>query len=244
MSDGKKEEIEKLYGAVMSNDETVYRLCDFEKLCGAVLLKDEELAKEWYTGEYSHSCFAVSVTDSLRRQKNGFIVILGYMRATVMSRNKSSAVIMLENMYMRLVENCSDGDDVYHLFVTAFRDFCNRFGEKTDSGADRYDELSNCTDYIASNLKSAITLPDVAEHCGYNPSYLSRKFKQVYGVSIKTFIQDERLKAAAAILRFSDKSIAEISSLFKFASQSHFQQKFKKKYKITPLQYRKNYKHE
>ena len=146
-------------------------------------------------------------------------------------------------MYIRLVETCTEETDIFRLFVTAFRDFCNRLDDESGS-SQGYDELSFCTDYIASNLKSVVTLSDVALHCGYNPSYLSRKFKQVYGVSIKKYIQDEKLKAAAAMLRFSDKSIAEISSLFKFASQSHFQQEFKRAYKITPLHYRKNYKDE
>lgn len=228
-----------LIGPVLVSDESGM-LCNFYKLYGAVLTCDEQLAKDWYLNEYCQSCFAVS-SDRLRMRKNGFIVLIGYIRSAVISRNKSSAVIMLENTYIRAVENCVDEDGVYRLFVMAFRDFCGRMTEAGEV-PQQDTQLKFCTDYIASNLKLPLTLSEIALHCGYNPSYLSRKFKQVYGISIKNYIISEKLKAAAAMLRYSEKSIAEISSVFKFSSQSHFQQEFKKNFKITPLNFRNSFK--
>lgn len=232
-------EVESIYGYMILSDDSAYRLCDFEKLYGAVLLKDEEMAKQWYKEEYSRSCFAVSEVDPVKRKKSGFIVLIGYMRSAVIGKNKNSSIVMLENMYIRLVENCMDEESIYKLFVTAFRDFSNRIGEREIEDK-LHNEIYDCTQYISANIRLDITLSDIAEHCGYNPSYLSRKFKQVCGVTLKHFILTEKLKAAAAMLRFSDKSTAEIAALFKFASQSHFQKEFKNYYKTTPLKYRKD----
>ena len=230
-------EDDKIIGSVITSDEAAAPLCNFDTLYGAVLTCDEQSATDWYLNEYSQSCFAVSASDGLRMLKNGFIVLIGYIRSAVISRNKSSAVIMLENTYIRAVENCTDEESIYRLFLSAFRDFC---GKMNESGAvtSGNNELIFCTDYILANLKSTLTLSEIALHCGYNPSYLSRKFKQTYGVSITKYILSERLKAAEAMLRHTDKSIAEISSLFKFSSQSHFQQEFKKNFNMTPMQYR------
>lgn len=229
---------EKTFSSVLTGEEALSPLCNFSKLYGAVLTCDEEYAREWYLNEYSHSCFAVSSSDGLRMHKNGFIVLIGYIRSAVLTRNKSSAVILMENTYIRAVENCTDDESIYRLFISAFREFCGRMNG--DGNVSQNNELGFCTDYIMTNLRSTLTLSDIALHCGYNPSYLSRKFKQIYGVSITKYILNERLKAAADMLRYSDRSIAEISSLFKFSSQSHFQQEFKKNFKVTPLQYRMN----
>lgn len=230
-------EIENIHNYSILNDDTVYHLCDFEKLCGALQLKDEEWARKWYEDEYLKSCFAVSNINPVKRKRSGFIVLVGYMRSTVMSSNKSPSIIMLENMYIRLVENCMDDESIYKLFITAFRDFSNRIDEKSIDIKSQ-NEMFNCTQYISANIKLDMTLNDIAKYCGYNPSYLSRKFKQVSGVTLKHFILTEKLKAAAAMLRFSSKSTAEIAATFKFASQSHFQKEFKKYYKTTPLKYR------
>lgn len=47
-----------------------------------------------------------------------------------------------------------------------------------------------------------------------------------------------KLEEAKSLLTYSDKSLGEISSYLSFSSQSYFQNVFKKKYGITPLQYR------
>ena len=215
-------------------------LCDFEKLCSAMATFDEQAAADWYKSDYLESLFAGSASDTLRSLKNGLIVIFGYMRAAVLRKNKSPAAFNLEYKYMTLVETCLDERGVFKLFLRAFKDFSLKQKE-INAKSDRFDKLKICTDYIVTNLNTALNLTDIALFCGYNPSYLSRKFKSIYGISISHFISCERLKTAASILKYSDRSIAEISSYLKFSSQSHFQQAFKKYFDMTPLQYRKLY---
>jgi len=48
-----------------------------------------------------------------------------------------------------------------------------------------------------------------------------------------------KLEEAKNLLKFSTLSLAEISNYLCFSSQSYFQNVFKKKYHITPNQYRK-----
>ena len=49
-----------------------------------------------------------------------------------------------------------------------------------------------------------------------------------------------RLEEARNLLTHSEKSLAEISNYLCFSSQAYFQNVFKKKFGITPTQYRKD----
>ena len=81
---------------------------------------------------------------------------------------------------------------------------------------------------------------DVAEHIGRSRSYLTNKFKKELGFDVSSFIMRCRLEEAKSLLTYSDKTLSEISTYLCFSSQSYFQNIFKKKYGITPLNYRKH----
>ena len=99
--------------------------------------------------------------------------------------------------------------------------------------------LKRCMDFIKNNIEEPLSLQSIANYCGYNPTYLSRKFKKVYGVNLFKFILEMKLKEATNYLENSDDSLSEISERFGFSSQSHFQNTFKVVYQITPMEYRK-----
>lgn len=57
-------------------------------------------------------------------------------------------------------------------------------------------------------------------------------------MSIGSYITHCRLREAKSLLRYTHKSLGEISSYLCFSSQSHFQNVFKKHFKMTPMEYR------
>lgn len=54
------------------------------------------------------------------------------------------------------------------------------------------------------------------------------------------FIMRCKLEEAKSLLAYTDKSISEISNYLCFSSQAYFQNVFKKKFGITPNEYRKH----
>lgn len=58
------------------------------------------------------------------------------------------------------------------------------------------------------------------------------------GFDLSTFIMRCKLEEAKSLLTYTNKSLSEISSYLCFSSQSYFQNVFKKKYGLTPKQYR------
>ena len=100
--------------------------------------------------------------------------------------------------------------------------------------------VSLCLDYIYNHLHQQILIQDLADLCGLNASYLSTVFKAEMGLSVSEYITSKKIEAARNMLRYSDYSYADISSILAFSSQSHFIRVFKKHMGCTPRQYREN----
>ena len=92
--------------------------------------------------------------------------------------------------------------------------------------------------YIHRNLNHRLSIEDIAAEAGLSRSYLSTVFRQSMGVPLNRYIADAKLDEAARLLRYTDRSIADIAEYLCFSSQSHFQQVFKAKFGVTPRTYR------
>ena len=71
--------------------------------------------------------------------------------------------------------------------------------------------------------------------------YLSHQFKKDYGISPIKYWNTIRLENVKELLLSSNFSIAEISEMLSYTSQSYLTQVFKKSTGISPAQYRKNH---
>lgn len=91
--------------------------------------------------------------------------------------------------------------------------------------------------YIEEHFKT-ITLQMVSEHFHFSQGYCSRLIKEYTGKSFTQIVQDLRFQRACSLLTTSNINIMEISSLVGFENVEHFNRLFKKRYKITPGQYR------
>ena len=69
-------------------------------------------------------------------------------------------------------------------------------------------------------------------------SHLQKLFKQLYGVPVYHYIKEYRLEQAAVELVRSDKSVTQIAQNAGYDNASKFSECFKKRYGITPSQYR------
>ena len=98
--------------------------------------------------------------------------------------------------------------------------------------------------YVVRHLTEKIRLADVAEAVGISPSYLSRHFHEVTGNTLQTYVQQERVRAASNLLRFSEYPVDIISEHLGFSSQSHFTEVFRKTTGETPAAFRRRYSYE
>lgn len=101
--------------------------------------------------------------------------------------------------------------------------------------------IENAVTYIQENYKNQIALSDIAASCYVSKVHLSRKFKDKTGIGVNEYVTLYRLKKAKELLLTRDRlSICEIAFDCGFNDSNYFSWLFKKKYGVTPTQYRKN----
>lgn len=93
-------------------------------------------------------------------------------------------------------------------------------------------------EYITSNYDKDITNTKISEFFSYNASYINRIFKQYTGKSIRQFLINYRINAAAEMLATSNMSVEEICLATGFKDISHFSKTFKKHIGKNPCAYR------
>lgn len=94
--------------------------------------------------------------------------------------------------------------------------------------------------YVRRNYKNA-SLKETADYFHFNTDYLGKLIKSANGVGFTDFIQEIKLKEACTLLENTDMPISEITYAVGYTNLSYFYKLFKKKYKITPIEYRNNF---
>ena len=102
-----------------------------------------------------------------------------------------------------------------------------------------YSPVEKATKYIASHYAEQIGLEDVAQVAGFSPTYFSRKFKEVTGMSFRNYLIHIRLNESKKLLRNTNLPIQKISQLCGFTSSNYFGDVFRSVFNISPREYRR-----
>ena len=95
--------------------------------------------------------------------------------------------------------------------------------------------------YIDKHYSREISLDSLANMTYINKFYLVHEFKKLYNMTPIDYLLYRRIETAKELLRTTDYSMEEVSYIVGFNSQSYFNQVFKKKMKVTPSKYKKQY---
>lgn len=157
-------------------------------------------------------------------------------RAAIRGGMNTHEAYNLSDLYFQRISKCTDVVELLNVYLQLTDDFSRQVKKSKETRSS--DLIEQCKSYIARHLRQKISLQEIADETGKSRSYLSRKFSKEAGISIQDYILDQRLQAAANMLKFSDFEIADIAEYLCFSSQSYFGERFKKKYGVTPRQYR------
>lgn len=177
---------------------------------------------------------------ALRQAKNialGLSVQVGKNAAIPGGMNIEDAYQLID-LYSQEIENCSTIDEVTSLQFNMIIDFARRVSEARIPG--NIDPAVNkAIEYIKRNVNAPIRIADIVNEIGYSKSWLVNKFRTSLNTSVNGYIISARLDEAKRLLKYSDKTLFEISDFLCFSSQSYFQNSFKKRFGLTPKAYRK-----
>ena len=101
------------------------------------------------------------------------------------------------------------------------------------------EKIDRILNYINHYYYEPLSLTDVAAHFQVSETYLSRYFKKKTGQNFINYLNEVRIENAALELRGTDASITNIAMDSGFSTPSVLNRYYKKKYGITPSEYRK-----
>ncbi|MDU8502127.1 AraC family transcriptional regulator [Pseudomonas syringae] len=101
--------------------------------------------------------------------------------------------------------------------------------------------LKRVRQFVEANLGSEISLDDLACAAGLSRRHFARSFHQEVGETPHRWLMQMRLGKAKEMLKYSERSLCEISETFGFASQSHFTSALKQATGLTPLKWRQRF---
>jgi two-component system response regulator YesN len=92
--------------------------------------------------------------------------------------------------------------------------------------------------YVDNHMHEDVSLVRLAEVVHFNPSYLSRFFKQVTGTNLMDYIFSARVGRARELLADSRYKIHEVASAVGFESSTYFAKFFRRMTGMNPQEYR------
>jgi len=105
------------------------------------------------------------------------------------------------------------------------------------------DIVTTSIKYMKEHLKDPLKVSSIAGHLNYSSSHFFSLFKKKTGYSPIHFFTQLKIQKACQILSFTDMSIKEISISLGYEDPLYFSRLFKKTMNVSPLQYRKDYRH-
>lgn len=97
-------------------------------------------------------------------------------------------------------------------------------------------KLYQAKDILLSDLETPPSLSELSRQIGLNSFKLKKNFKELFGVPVFKYLQNERLSKAYELLRNGETSIQEAAWHVGYDSLSSFSNAFSKKYGFRPSQ--------
>ncbi|MBR6178726.1 MAG: helix-turn-helix transcriptional regulator [Bacteroidales bacterium] len=99
-------------------------------------------------------------------------------------------------------------------------------------------KIFKARDVLTENFQNPPTLRELAASVGTNECTLKKVFKQMFSITVFDYLNDLRMNKAARLLADGDSAINDIAQDLGFSSQSHFTTSFRKRYGLTPKEFR------
>lgn len=185
--------------------------------------------------------------DPVRHAKNnGIVLVTLACRAAMEGGMLPELAYSLSDSYICRIEDTADphtalmlGREAELQYTQAVHDLMH---QKKDLAQTEQNPLIDiCKDYIFSHLHQKILVAEIAAAMHVNPDYLSHTFKKNEGISLSSFILNEKINLVKNLLIYSKYTYIEIANYLGFASQSHLGRQFKACVGVTLGEYRKTY---
>lgn len=208
---------------------------------------DLEALKQSWAEDYTGKLGVVAKTPLRNHQNLGIILVTLASRAAMEGGVMPEIAYSFSDSYINKIEEAVSPEAALSLGRQAEYHYACLVQEvkkewtSPETGRNTNSNISLCKDYIFSHLHEKIRISDIAKELYLNPNYLSDLFRKAEGITISSYILQEKLKLVKNMLIYSRYSYNEIASYLGFSSQSHLGMRFRKHTGMTLHQYRETY---
>lgn len=101
------------------------------------------------------------------------------------------------------------------------------------------ERIHKAKEIILNRLNNPPTIPELSLQIGINQCYLKKGFKEIFGITVYDFVQEQRMLKAKLFLTTTDFSVSKVADEIGFSSVSNFSSAFKKHTGVFPSELQK-----
>ncbi len=175
-------------------------------------------------------------SDSLREIRNGLIVFNTLLRKSVEAGGVHPVHIdMLSEKFAKEVEKVLTYEDFHCLRTEMLRQYCLMV--RNYSLREHSPVIRKVVNHISVHLSEKLSLTQLAGRYFVNPSYLSTLFKKEMGVTVSSYINQQRIRLAVRLFNMGHTGIQEVAAQCGIDDVSYFRKLFKKNIGMSPSDY-------
>lgn len=214
-----------------------YSFYEEQEFTQAIEQGDKEKVYEFLEKGFIQT-FSKTSEDSMVHYRNLCITAITLAsRAAIRGGVPTAMAYDFSNTVMKQAEKIHSVSQMYTLICGVFNRYTQMVIEEKKTGVSN-SLVEQCKQYVIAHYKEKITVNDIADYLGRNPNYISTVFKEKMGISLKYYINKEKIDAAKDMLKYSDFNVLAISNFLSFNSQAYFGKIFKEITGTTPKKYR------
>ncbi|WP_458120846.1 response regulator transcription factor [Paenibacillus sp. Z6-24] len=211
-----------------------------------------ELENEQQHGPLEHFIIENVLTELIDRYGRGFVTSFDRNSLLGLIRPDSGVEIgALQEQIRSHLHKCMKTQPFRSVHSGPHRDFDRIAGEvrqlrqRQDAGVQEQGEprgsetaIHVALQYIKTHFNEELSLEKVAAVVFLNPIYFSQLFKQKTGQGYKEYVISLRMEQAKQLLLNPNLRLVDIAEQIGYGSVRHFTQVFRKKFTLTPTEYR------
>lgn len=116
-----------------------------------------------------------------------------------------------------------------------------QFSEPLQYQTQTTDAFADLAVWVRGHLRQNLSVKMLAEKACLSPRHFSRRFKDVFGSTPATFVEDLRLGEARERLTVPAQSIEHVATSVGFTSADAFRRAFERRFGVRPSMYRKHF---
>ena len=150
---------------------------------------------------------------------------------------------LFENLCYAMVGNDFTGVDTLKNTVALILRYFAEVPECTITSARHRSDAellqARIEDYLHTDFRTA-TLSELATKLNLSVPYLSKRVRELCGMTFSRLLQEERFKEAIRLLEETDLPIGDIIIAVGYENTSFFHNQFRERYQCSPFRWRKN----